>query len=46
MTELARGGARPQIIQQRAGHTSLATTQRYIEVTPGQERRALRALKF
>jgi hypothetical protein len=30
----------------RTGHTSLATTQRYIEVTPGQERRALRVIKF
>jgi integrase len=46
MTELARGGVRPRIIQQRAGHTSLATTQRYIEVTPDQERRAPRVLKF
>ncbi len=46
MTELARGGVHPRIIQQRAGHSSLATTQRYIEVTPDQERRALRVLKF
>ena len=46
MTELARGGVHPRIIQQRAGHTSLATTQRYIEVTPDQERRALRVIKF
>jgi|SRR5579862_5638013 len=46
MTELARGGVHPRIIQQRAGHTSLATTQRYIEITPDQERRALRVLKF
>ena len=46
MTELARGGVHPRIIQQRAGHTSLATTLRYIEVTPNQERRALRVIKF
>ena len=46
MTELAKGGVHPRIIQQRAGHTSLATTQRYIEITPDQERRALRVLKF
>jgi site-specific recombinase XerD len=34
MTDLAPGGVHPRIIQQRASHTSLATTQRYIEVTP------------
>jgi integrase/recombinase XerD len=45
MRELARGGVHPRIIQQRAGHTSLATTQRYIEITPDQERRALRVLR-
>jgi integrase/recombinase XerD len=43
MTELARCGVHPRIIQQRAGHSSLATTQRYIEVTPDQERQAVRA---
>lgn len=46
MTELAGAGVHPRIIQQRAGHSSLATTQRYIEVTPDQERRAVRAIKF
>jgi integrase/recombinase XerD len=46
MTELARGGVHPRIIQRRAGHTSLATTQRYIEVTPDQERRAVRAIRL
>jgi len=46
VTELARGSVPRRIIQQRAGHTSLATTQRYIEVTPDQERRARRVLKF
>jgi len=46
ITELARGGVHPRIIQQRAGHTSLATAQRYIKVTPDQERRALRVIKF
>lgn len=33
MTEFAGGGVHPRIIQQCAGHTSLATTHRYIEVT-------------
>ena len=46
MTELARAGVHPRIIQQRAGHASLATTQRYIEVTPDQERRAVRAIRL
>jgi integrase/recombinase XerD len=46
MTELARCGVHPRIIQQRAGHSSLATTQRYIEVTPDQERQAVRAIRF
>ena len=45
MTELARAGIHPRIIQKRAGHSSLATTQRYIEVTPDQERRAVRAIR-
>ena len=44
--ELARAGVHPRIIQKRAGHSSLATTQRYIEVTPDQERRAVRAIRF
>ena len=46
MTELARRGVHPRIIQQRAGHSSLATTQRYIEVTPDQEREAVRMLRL
>lgn len=46
MTELARHGIHPRIIQKRAGHSSLATTQRYIEVTPDQERRAVRAIRL
>ena len=46
MTELARAGVHPRIIQKRAGHSSLATTQRYIEVTPDQERRAVRAIRL
>jgi integrase/recombinase XerD len=46
MTELARAGVHPRIIQKRAGHSSLATTQRYIDVTPDQERRAVRAIRF
>jgi len=46
MTELARRGVHPRIIQQRAGHSSLATTQRYIEVTPDQEREAVRSIRF
>ncbi len=46
MTELARRGVHPRIIQQRAGHSSLATTQRYIEVTPDQEREAMRMLRL
>ena len=46
MTELARAGVHPRIIQQRAGHSSLATTQRYIEVTPDQERKAVRAIRL
>ena len=46
MTELARAGVYPRIIQQRAGHSSLATTQRYIEVTPDQERRAVRTIRL
>ena len=46
MTELARAGIHPRIIQQRAGHSSLATTQRYIEVTPDQERRAVRTIRL
>lgn len=46
MTELARAGVHPRIIQQRAGHSSLATTQRYIEITPDQERRAVRAIRL
>jgi integrase/recombinase XerD len=46
MTELARCGVHPRIIQQRAGHSSLATTQRYIEVTPDQERQAVRAIRL
>ena len=46
MTELARLGVHPRIIQERAGHASLATTQRYIEVTPDQERRAVKALRL
>jgi integrase/recombinase XerD len=46
MTELASAGVHPRIIQQRAGHSSLATTQRYIEVTPDQEREAVRAIRL
>lgn len=46
MTELARAGVHPRIIQKRAGHSSLATTQRYIEVTPDQERKAVRAIRL
>jgi integrase/recombinase XerD len=46
MTELARAGVHPRIIQQRAGHSSLATTQRYVEVTPDQERKAVRAIRL
>jgi integrase len=46
MTELARADMHPCIIQQRAGHSSLATTQRYIEVTPDQERKAVRAIRL
>jgi integrase/recombinase XerD len=46
MTELARAGVHPRIIQQRAGHSSLATTQRYIKVTPDQERQAVRAIRL
>lgn len=46
MTELARAGIHPRIIQQRAGHSSLATTQRYIEMTPDQERRAVRTIRL
>jgi integrase/recombinase XerD len=46
MTELARRGVHPRIIQKRAGHSSLATTQRYIEVTPDQEREAVRSIRF
>jgi len=46
MTELARRGVHPRIIQQRAGHSSLATTQRYIEVTPDQEREAVRTIRL
>ena len=46
MTELARRGVHPRIIQQRAGHSSLATTQRYIEVTPDQEREAVRMIRL
>jgi integrase/recombinase XerD len=46
MTERARAGVHPRIIQQRAGHSSLATTQRYIEVTPDQERTAVRAIRL
>lgn len=46
MTELACAGVHPRIIQQRAGHSSLATTQRYIEVTPDQERKAARAIRL
>jgi integrase/recombinase XerD len=45
MTELARAGVHPRIIQQRARHSSLATTQRYIAVTPDQERQAVRAIR-
>jgi len=46
MTELARNGVHARIIQQRAGHSSLATTQRYIEVTPDMERQAVRSLRL
>ncbi len=46
MTQLAGCGVHPRIIQQRAGHSSLATTQRYIEVRPDQERQAVRAIRF
>lgn len=46
MTELARRGVHPRLIQQRAGHSSLATTQRYIEITPDQEREAVRLLQL
>jgi integrase len=46
MTELARAGVHPRIIQQRAGHSSLATTQRYIEVTLDQERQAVRTIRL
>jgi integrase/recombinase XerD len=46
MTELARAGIHPRIIQQRAGHSSLATTQRYIEISPDQEREAIRMIRL
>lgn len=46
MTALARNGVHPRVIQARAGHSSLATTQRYIEVTPDQERAAVRTIQF
>jgi hypothetical protein len=32
--------------RQRAGHSSLATTQRYIDVTPDQERKAVRMIQL
>lgn len=46
MTELAKHGVHPRVIQKRAGHSSLATTQRYIEVTPDQERLAVRTIEL
>jgi len=46
MTELARRGVHPRIIQQRAGHSSVATTQRYIEISPDQEREAVRMIRL
>ena len=46
MTELARAGVHPRIIQQRAGHSSLATTQRYIEVTLDLARERVRAIRL
>lgn len=46
MTELARRRVHPRIIQQRAGHSSLATTQRYIEVTPDWEREAVKTIRL
>jgi len=46
MTELARRGVHPRIIQQRAGHSSLAVTQRYIEISPDQEKEAVRLIKL
>ena len=46
MTELARAGIHPRVIQKRAGHASLNTTMRYIDVTPAEERKAVRAVSF
>src|SRR5579862_731163 len=46
MTELARRGVHPRVIQQRAGHSSLATTQRYIEISPNQEREAVKTIRL
>ncbi len=46
MTALARNGVHPRVIQARAGHSSLATTQRYIEVRPDQERAAVRTIQL
>ncbi len=46
ITQLARAGVRPQIIQQRAGHAFITTTRRYLTAARTDERRAVRAVQF
>ena len=46
ITQLARAGVRPKIIQKRAGHASINTTRRYLTAATTDERRAVRAIDF
>jgi integrase/recombinase XerD len=41
-----KNGERIKVIQEQVGHANLSTTQRYLEVTPDERRRAVQKLKF
>jgi integrase/recombinase XerD len=46
INRMDKNGERIKVIQEQVGHTNLSTTQKYLEVTPDEKRRAVRNLKF
>lgn len=46
INRMDKNGERIKVIQEQVGHANLATTQKYLEVSPDEKRRAVRDLKF